>query len=169
MGINLEIKARCDDLEAFKSRILQLPVSYEGEDSQLDTFFNVPQGRLKLRESTMYGKILIPYIRPDRDGPKQSEYQLIPISDAGKTKSLLSEILGIKGEVKKRRRIYLYENVRIHLDEVENLGNFIEFEAVIDDANQIGDNKEKVQWLLEYFDIKPDHLIERAYIELPGT
>lgn len=166
MGINIEIKARCDDLDLFKSKLLQLPVTLEGEDFQTDTFFKVPQGRLKLRVSTLYGSILIPYLRVDQEGTKQSEYELIPVSDPQKTRNLLGEILGLKGEVKKRRQIYLFENVRIHLDEVEKLGNFIEFEAVIDDMKQIESNNEKVQWLLEYFNIESDHLLKAAYIDL---
>ena len=97
MGINIEIKAHCDDLESLKTKLLQLPVSYEGQDLQIDTFFNVPNGRLKLRESTLYGNILIPYLRPDRDGPKQSNYELIPVSDPQKVKILIVKILGIKG------------------------------------------------------------------------
>ena len=166
LGINIEIKARCDDLELFKSRVLQLPVTFEGEDFQTDTFFKVPQGRLKLRESSLYGNKLIPYLRPDQDGPKQSDYELIPISDPQKIKDILNKILGIKGEVRKRRQIYIFENVRIHLDKVERLGNFIEFEAVIDDEKQLEFNNEKIQWLLKFFNIDSTHLIEAAYIDL---
>ncbi|HEM49496.1 MAG TPA: class IV adenylate cyclase [Caldithrix sp.] len=168
MGINIEIKARCDNLDVFKSKLLQLPVTFEGEDFQTDTFFIVPHGRLKLRESTLYGNILIPYLRPDQEGPKQSNYEIIPLADSQKTKLLLSSILGIKGEIIKKRQIYLYENVRVHLDEVEGLGSFIEFEAVIDDDSEIGINKEKIDWLLSYFNIGADHLVKTAYIELFG-
>ena len=166
MGINIEIKAYCDDLELFKSKLLQLPVTFKGMDFQTDTFFNVPHGRLKLRESSLYGNILIPYLRPDQEGPKQSEYELIPISDAQKIKNLFSKILGIKGEIKKKRQIYLFENVRVHLDEVEKLGNFIELETVIDDEKTINENKEKTKWLLRYFNIDSSQLVESAYIDL---
>lgn len=168
MGINIEIKARCDDLESFKSKLLQLPVSYEGEDFQIDTFFTVPNGRLKLRESILYGNILIPYIRPDREGLKQSDYELIPISDPQKVKYLLGNILEIKGEVRKKRQIYFFENVRIHLDKVEQLGDFIEFEAVIDDEKAIDANIKKTHWLLNYFLITDDQLVKVAYIDLLG-
>lgn len=166
MGINIEIKAHCDDLETLKTKLLQLPVSYEGQDLQIDTFFNVPNGRLKLRESTLYGNILIPYLRPDRDGPKQSNYELIPVSDPQKVKILIGKILGIKGEVRKKRQIYLFENVRIHLDEVEQLGNFMELEAVINDEKTIDENREKTQWLLNYFQITDEQLVEVAYMDL---
>ena len=166
MGINIEIKAYCDDLELFQSKLLQLPVTFEGMDFQTDTFFNVPHGRLKLRESSLYGNILIPYLRPDQEGPKQSEYELIPISDAEKIKNLFSKILGFNGEIKKKRQIYLFENVRIHLDEVEKIGNFIELEAVIDDEKTINENRDKTKWLLHYFNNDSSQLVESAYIDL---
>lgn len=166
MGINIEIKAYCGDLESFKSKLLQLPVTFEGEDSQVDTFFQVSHGRLKLRESILYGNILIPYLRPDKEGPKQSDYELIPISNPQKVKTLLGQILGTMGEVKKKRGIYFFENVRIHLDEVEKLGNFIEFEAVVDDEKTIDKSREKTQWLINYFNITDDQLVEVAYMDL---
>jgi predicted adenylyl cyclase CyaB len=166
MGINIEIKAHCDNLESFKSKLLQLPVTFEGEDTQIDTFFRVSHGRLKLRESTIYGNILIPYLRPNKEGPKQSDYELIRVSNPQKVKILLGQILGIVGEVMKKRTIYLFENVRIHLDEVEQLGSFIEFEAVIDDEKAVNRNKEKTQWLLNYFNITDNQLIKVAYVDL---
>ncbi|MEJ2052791.1 MAG: class IV adenylate cyclase [Calditrichaceae bacterium] len=166
MGLNVEIKARYDDLETFQTQVIQLPVTFEGEDIQIDTFFNVKTGRLKLRESLLYGNLLIPYLRPDQTGPKQADYELIKISDPKKLKFLFDEILGIYGTVRKKRRIYLFENVRIHLDAVENLGSFIEFEAVVDDAADIKVNEEKINWLLDYFKINKDQLINVAYMDL---
>ena len=166
MGTNIEIKAQCDDLEIFRSRLLQLPVILEGEDFQVDTFFNVPNGRLKLRESTLYGNILIPYTRPDKKGPRQSDYELVPVSDPQKLKKVLGNILGIKGQVRKKRQIYFYENVRIHLDVVEKLGNFIEFEAVVDDEKTINENHNKVNWLVDYFNITNKQLVKVAYLDL---
>lgn len=166
MGINIEIKARCENLDLFKSRLVQLPVTFEGEDIQIDTFFNAPNGRIKLRESRLYGDILIPYTRPDEQGPKQSTYELIPVSSPLKIKMLLGEILGLKGEVRKKRSIYFFENVRIHLDEVQKLGSFTEFEAVVDDENDIEENRVKTQWLLEYFRITEDQLVKVAYADL---
>lgn len=167
MGKNIEIKAFCTNLKLFKSKLLQLPVTFEGVDFQTDTFFNVPHGRLKIRESSLYGNLLIPYWRSDQEGPKKSDYELIPISDARKIKILFSKILGIYGEIKKKRQIYLFENVRIHLDDVEKLGKFIEFEAVVDDDNAIGENKDKIEWLINYFNIDPSQWVGSAYIDLP--
>jgi len=166
MGKNIEIKAYCRNLLKFKTKLKQLPTTFEGDDVQMDTFFKVPKGRLKLRESKLYGNILIPYIRLDQSGPKQADYGLIKIDDVIKIKNLFTEMFGIIGVVNKKREIYLYENVRIHLDDVETLGTYIEFEAVVQNSNAIDTNRKKVEWLLGFFGIDQKDLIEDAYMDL---
>jgi len=168
MGKNIEIKARCNNRVFFEKQLDFLKTEFEGEDIQVDTFYNVPNGRLKLRESKLYGNLLIPYLRDDEKGPKQADYSLIKIEDVENVKSLFKSILGVKGILMKKRLIYQYENVRIHIDEVENLGNFIEFEAVVQEKDDEEDDKAKVDFLLGHFSISGNDLIEKAYIELIG-
>jgi len=131
MSTNIEIKAYFPDKKVFQEKIGQLQCAYEGMDEQVDTFFETAAGRIKLRESSLKGVFLIPYIRPDREGPKTSDYALIEIADPLKVKQLLTDILGIKAVVKKKRQIYHYRHVRIHFDQVEFAGSFIELEALV--------------------------------------
>lgn len=166
MSLNIEIKARCGDIKKFKEKLLKLPVIFEGADKQTDTFFKTPKGRLKLRESTLYGNLLIPYLRPDQSAPKTSDYTLIKIDDLVKTKQLLGSILGVKKIVHKERYIYHYENVRIHIDQVKDLGGFIEFEAVVDNSQNIDQNKKKLEWLMKYFNISESDLLSEAYMDM---
>lgn len=166
MGQNMEIKACCRDVPLFRKKLESLPVRFEGDDVQTDTFFCVSNGWLKFRESKLYGNTLIPYQRPRQSEPKQSDYSLIPITNGEKTKHLLSQLLGVNGIVKKTRAIYWYENVRIHLDTVENLGEFIEFEAVLPDAAEHEVNYKKLNWLMDYFGIQKTDLISEPYLEL---
>ena len=168
MGKNIEIKARCPNPIVFEEKLKLLSTSFEGEDVQVDTFYMVPNGRLKLRESKLYGNLLIPYLRADKKGPTQADYSLVNIEDAEKVKSLLVSILGVKGVVRKKRRIYLYENVRIHVDKVDQLGSFLELEAVVSENDSENANREKVEFLLDHFEIKRNDLIEKAYIDLIG-
>jgi len=129
---NLEIKAHCADLAAAREKAERLATSHLGVEGQVDTYFRVPEGRLKLRECTPGGAVLIPYLRPNHAGTRRSDYQVIPIEDPGGLRRLLSAILGVHRIVRKEREIFLVENVRIHLDRVEELGDFIELEAVFD-------------------------------------
>jgi len=166
VGLNIEIKAHCQNLEIVKKKLQALPVESAGVDRQTDTFFMTPKGRLKLRQSSLYGNLLIPYLRADQQGPKQSQYVLIELSDADRVNSLLTEILGVRLVVSKIREIYLYENVRIHLDQVDHLGDFIELEAAIEDELQLSENYKKVDYLMKALGIRKNDLIDSAYVDL---
>jgi predicted adenylyl cyclase CyaB len=162
---NIEIKARYPDLEKARGTALGLKAQWIGHDRQVDTFFKVAKGRLKLRESTLKGAMLIPYLRPNVRGPKTSQYVVIPLSEAFKTKWLLTETLGVEGVVVKQRELYLLGNIRIHLDRVKGLGNFLEFEAVFaKDMPSIRKREtNKVKKLLKIFQVEPKDLLENSY------
>ena len=130
-------------------------------------YFKTGKGRLKLRKSTLDGNNLIPYLRDDRKKAKVSNYLLVKIDDPGKLINLFDELLGIKCTVSKLREIYLYANVRIHLDQVENLGRFIEFEAVCSPDNQDeAEQYEKIDYLLQKLRIKYEQLIAGSYEDM---
>jgi len=166
MSFNIELKAHCADLDAFEERVKQLPHTFDGLDNQVDTFYPVPKGRLKLRESSLYGNFLIPYLRPDDSGPKRSDYSLLPVTDVLSTKRILNKMFDALLTVKKIRKIYLYENVRIHLDQVEKLGDFIEFEAVVKRESVVAENQKKLDKLIAYFGITEKDFVPVAYADL---
>jgi len=164
---NIEVKAKVSDLNEIRKKVLQLEHHYVGIDHQKDTYFNTQAGRMKLRQSKLSGAYIILYFRDDIQGPKSSTYQMIPVKDSDGVKALLSQMLGLQVVVEKEREIFLYENVRIHLDRVMGLGDFMELEAVMD--NQYNDKKkekEKVEYLLGILDIKHNDLLSKSYREL---
>jgi predicted adenylyl cyclase CyaB len=126
---NLELKAR--DLDPARSlrACRELGAEDKGTLTQRDTYFEVPRGRLKLREEPDRAT-LIAYERPDLAGNKESRYRLVEVPEPVEMRAALESVLGVTVVVSKTRRLFLHENVRIHLDRVEGLGNFIEFEAV---------------------------------------
>ena len=161
---NLEIKARCADLDAVRERARAVATSHLGIDRQTDTYFATQRGRLKLRESSLSGGQLIPYLRPDQRGPKNSDYGVIPIQEPESVKTLLTEILGVHRVVRKVRDIWLHENVRIHLDQVEGLGSFVELEAVYDGAPEsLPTQQERVHFLMERLGIGEEDLVDLSY------
>jgi adenylate cyclase class 2 len=128
---NLELKFRCRDLDAVRAALPALPIRREGIQIQTDTYFHARAGRLKLREIDGQPAVLIWYNRSDAASAKLCNYHLIPVADAALLRTGLTAALGVRGVVRKRREIYHYHNVRIHLDDVEGLGTFVEFEAVL--------------------------------------
>ena len=166
---NLEIKARCADLDAVRERALEVATSRLGIDRQTDTYFVTKRGRLKLRESSLSGGQLIPYLRPDQRGPKNSDYAVISVEEPERIKALLSEILGVHRVVRKVREIWLHENVRIHLDQVEGLGSFVELEAVYDGAPEsLPAQQKKVRFLMERLGVGEEDLVDVSYEGLLG-
>jgi adenylate cyclase, class 2 len=128
---NLERKFRCTDLHAVRAALPALETRREGVQLQTDTYFHARAGRLKLREIDGEAALLIAYDRPDTATAKLSAYHLVPVGDAALLRTALTAALGERGCVRKRREIHHWHNVRIHLDEVEGLGTFVEFEAVL--------------------------------------
>src|SRR5579875_3842216 len=143
--VNLELKARDLDPETTLARCLALGAQDRGLLAQRDTYFAGTRGRLKLREHGGAGGELIHYLRSDAAEPEPSTYVLAPVPETEPLREALDGALGTRIVVAKRRRLLLWENVRIHLDEVEGLGRFIEFEALVGpELNTLAEAQEKV-------------------------
>src|SRR5215218_10746980 len=127
---NLELKARDVDPERSLEVCESLGAESRGVLVQEDTYFNVFHGRLKLRREQGATPHLIAYERPDHAGQKESRYRIVEVSEALELQAALAGALGIVAIASKTRRLFVLGNVRIHLDRVEGLGSFIEFEAV---------------------------------------
>ena len=171
-GVNIEIKAvyTKPNFDYAHETARALGATYLGCDHQIDTYFITRDGRFKLRESSLSGAYLVPYIRPDTTEAKKSTYVLIPVAaeNVAKTKELFTTLLGVETIVEKKRDIYRYNNVRIHLDEIQGLGRFFELEAVYTDdtpENRILEQN-KVAHLLRVFDIAEKDLLSGSYREL---
>ena len=164
MMTNLEIKARCRDLAAARAAAERVATRRLGLDEQVDTYFRTRAGRLKLRESSLSGGQLVPYVRPDEHGPKRARYQVIPIEDAAGLKALLTEILDVHRVVRKRREIFLHENVRIHIDRVEELGEFVELEALYDGSPAAEVKQQRlIDYLMKELGIEKSDLLATSY------
>ncbi len=128
---NVELKCRCPDLAAARLALAPLGPRDAGTQEQVDTYFPVAHGRLKLREIVGVRSELIWYDRPDAALARNSDYRLTPVSHPAELRASLAAALGVRGSVRKVRQVLLWHNVRIHLDVVDGLGTYVEFEAVI--------------------------------------
>lgn len=163
---NIELKARLADLQAARNVARAIATGRLGVQQQVDTYFHCRHGRLKLRQIDGLSAELIGYARADQKGPKASQYQLVPVSNPETLKVALSAALGVRRVVQKRREIFLVDNVRIHLDEVVGLGDFLEFEAVL--GPEIDDAAGRVQLdrLIETFAIERSDLLSGSYADM---
>lgn len=163
---NIEIKAKYENLAEAQQIAEGIDADFVGVLHQLDTYFHIKRGRLKLREIASEGAQLIYYERPANAGPKMSEYQIYPVSHPEELKTMLKSALGVWKVVEKKRQLYLFENVRIHLDRVTNLGNFLELEGVISKHSAHDTTESTVRKLLEQFDVAASDLISTSYSDL---
>ena len=163
---NIETKARLRDLPAARQIAAGLATQRLGVQEQVDTYFVCPHGRLKLRQIEHQPANLIWYERPDQTAAKPSDYQLVPVSNPETLKAALAAAWGIRGVVRKRREIFLHHNVRIHLDEVEGLGPFLEFEAVLHPGLDDAAGEAQVEQLAARFAIRPEDLLPQSYSDM---
>lgn len=166
MPRNVEIKARVDDLEALRARLATLPIRREEHLDQIDTFFRVARGRLKLREFPDGSAELIYYERADNPGAKLSHYERLPYPEPTPLKRALTAALGVRGTVTKHRDVYLVGQTRIHLDTVERFGTFLELEVVLGESDTLESGEAIATDLLRALQIPPGSLLRGAYIDL---
>ncbi|XP_055585810.1 uncharacterized protein LOC129738603 isoform X2 [Uranotaenia lowii] len=165
---NIEIKAQVGDKEAFQKKVA-IAEGLTGAKAEVikqhDVFFNSQKGRLKLRYLETKKSELIQYFRPDVGGPKLSTYHKIDLDEPKLMETILAESVGIKGEVKKHRHLFLYNQTRVHLDDVEGLGYFLEFEVVLRPDQTIEEGTNIANEMMKLFEIKDDDLIVGAYMD----
>lgn len=133
---NLELKAKDRDPERTLGICAELGADDIGTLLQRDVYFAASRGRLKLRRQEGAAAQLIAYERPDTAEQRQSRYRIVEVGQAAELEEALAGALGTIAVVKKSRRLFLFEGVRIHLDSVEGLGNFIEFEGVTETEDE---------------------------------
>ncbi len=164
--VNVELKARDSDPLGTVARCRALGAEDRGILSQRDTYFIARSGRLKLREDGSGGGELIAYHRPDDAQAAESRYVLAPVSAPAEVAEALAIALGTIVVVAKRRHLFLWKGVRIHLDDVDGLGAFVEFEAVVPEAGEPSTERAKVARLKAALAIDDSALVSVSYADL---
>lgn len=163
---NIELKSRVDSLDRMRTIAESVATQRLGSMHQVDTYFVGCRGRLKLREIDGQSAQLIWYERPDREEAKQSRYQLVDVANPAELKMALAMAYGIAKVVDKQREVYLYYNVRIHLDRVAGLGEFLEFEAVLETPAEAALGRSQVEQLRVKFGLQADWLLSGSYSDM---
>jgi adenylate cyclase, class 2 len=166
---NVELKATDPDPGRSRAACERIGCSDEGVLRQRDTYFDVRDGRLKLRRQRSGDAELaqlIHYRRPDEPRQRTSAYTIVDVADPDGLESMLATALGVTIVVDKRRHLYLWHDVRIHLDEVDGLGAFVELEAVAPEASDLSAEHDKVARLRDQLGITDERLCATGYAQL---
>lgn len=163
---SIEIKAKSTRQEFIHELLVKHDAEFLGIDHQIDTYFKVPHGRLKLREGNIEN-FLIHYFRENNEGPKKSEITIFKNSPQSSLKVILEKALGVLTIVDKTRKIYYIENVKFHLDAIEGLGTFVEIEA-LDKSGLISEKQleEQCRHYLKLFEIEESQLVSKSYSDM---
>ncbi len=161
---NIEFKAIDPDPARSAKACAALGAVDEGWLRQTDTYFEVRQGYLKLREENDHAW-LIYYERPVQAVARESRYMLVDVSEPKAMKDALAAALGVRIAVEKTRHLFLIGNVRIHLDQVVGLGEFIEVEAVAESGSDLTSERRFVGELQSALGITREQIVEWGYAE----
>jgi predicted adenylyl cyclase CyaB len=174
---NLEIKSRYPDhRRADLVARNDLHADFFGTLTQTDTYFDVPCGRLKLRHNRHQPAEpdkpvtdsfeLIAYRRPNSRSARSSNYDILPLAEGSRARDFLAAALGVKVVVHKTRRVYLRDNLRVHLDTVRGLGRFLEFELIVSPRHPAPASRSEMRRLTALFGIRTDDLVAGSYSDL---
>ncbi|MCE9638414.1 MAG: class IV adenylate cyclase [Planctomycetes bacterium] len=173
LRVNVELKARLAGAVG-RDRALDVARALRaadlGEFEQVDTYFTTGRERMKLRESSSGEHMLIRYSRADQPAARKSQFRMMPLTEPASFKAILTKQWGVKAVVRKRRHLFLWEDrVRIHIDRVDGLGDFLEFEAMLDASRPDYDEAAAtldIAHLRHDFGIGDDDLVATSYSTL---
>ncbi len=166
MPTNIEIKARLTNRAAAEAVAARLSDTPPETIHQEDFFFACNRGRLKLRMFASDRGELIRYERSVVADARESRYLIARTPDPQILNEILTAALGRIGVVKKTRILYLIGQTRVHIDGVQELGDFLELEVVLRPRQSELEGKNIVTALLAEFGIAQNELIAEAYVDL---
>ena len=166
-GVNIEFKARMGDEKRVRAALKGLRPRVAGRDHQIDTYFQIPSGRLKLRQGNIENALIF-YQRQNMAQVRPSRVLLCEFSDPSQTrmlKKVLASALGIAAVVDKVREIYYVGNIKIHLDRVRGLGKFLEVEAFVGKGS-LRRGRKQADEIKELFGVLPEDILAHSYSDL---
>lgn len=166
MPRNIEIKARVENLPSLAVLVAAIADDGPTEIVQDDTFFVCERGRVKLRAFSDGAGQLIFYRRADQEGPKESFYVLSPTASPDTLRAALTQAYGQAGRVQKHRTLFLVGRTRVHLDDVKDLGQFLELEVVLEDDEPAEAGVAEAHRLMARLGVAQTQLVKDAYVDL---
>jgi adenylate cyclase, class 2 len=163
----IEFKARMRDEKRVRAALESLRPRVAGTDHQVDTYFNTPSGRLKVRQGNIENALIF-YQRKNAARVRPSHVLLSEFSDPTEIRTLkkvLASALGVVAVVDKVREIYFVDNVKIHLDRVRGLGKFLEVEAFVKNGN-LRRARRQAEHIKDLFGVLAGDILPHSYSDL---
>lgn len=162
----IEIKIKLESSQHAKEIFKKLNAEFQRTEDQVDTYFAVENGRLKLREVKGKGSQLIQYFRDAEYTPKRCNYAVVRVNDADKFGQMLEHIHGVYAVVTKKREYWQWNEIQIHMDAVQDLGIYVEFEATTGNFKKHIDAEDKFIFLMSQLNVRSDQVLHIDYAQL---
>lgn len=162
--VNFEFKARLRDEKVIRAALKRVRARYVGTDHQVDTYFRVPHGRLKVREGRIENALIF-YERANSSRARRAKIEMTLLPRRNSVRAILARAFPILTVVDKRREIYLAGNVKIHLDRVRGLGRFVEVEAV-SRSGSLAKIRQQARKFQQLFQIPARDLVGQSYSDM---
>ncbi len=163
MGKNLEIKVKTESHTKFIEKLNAKGITREKVLKQKDIYYEFPNGNLKLRiENGSY--CLIKYSRDEINPERWSNYELLYLSGENPEK-YLAGLFNEIAVVEKTRNLYIYKNTRIHLDEVKDLGKFLELETVVENITD-EEAKKEFEEVVNFLGLDMNNQLKKSYKDI---
>lgn len=168
--VEVKVPAQHADVE---ERLEELGAEQVDEKKQVDVYFTAPHRDFAstdeaLRVRREDGETRITYKGPKLDDEtKTREEHETTVGDAEKARAIF-ESLGFEefGTVEKERQVYRLDGATVTLDELEELGEFVEVERDIEDEADIEEPSAEVLDVLERLGLDADDSVRDSYLEL---
>jgi len=161
---NVECKCSLLDIELARLAVRKLGALRVGQVDQHDTYFKLADGRLKKRESPGERPSYVHYHRIDRSIPKLSNFYIYTEDQAHQRFGIRTLVPWVT--VDKKREIWLYRNAHLHFDEVLELGNYFEAEALVTPTNHVGHAHRLIAEIREKLAPALGELISTSYADM---
>lgn len=173
MPQNIELKVACtsEEFAAVRARLAERSLHSQESLQQADSYFRVAAGQLKLRvieSGSGFSAELIQYHREAKPGGRVSTYRRISVAPhfAAELRSALRDALGILVNVRKTRIVAVWQSTRIHLDDVEDLGLFVEIETVLGNELDIASGELEFHYVVDWLGLARMTSIPGSYSDL---
>ncbi len=163
MPRNLEIKIKLESFDFALKILNEIKAEKFATLEQKDVYYRHDKGLLKLRVMPTHDELIF-YNRNEKEGERWSDYHVLKISKEENAEKFFEKIMNVETVVEKTRTVYLYKNTRIHLDEVKNLGKFLELETIVTET--LEEAKSRFDFLVEKLRLPFENQIKKSYKNL---
>ncbi len=162
MPTNLELKIRVTSHQSLKKILEQIGAENKGMLNQKDVYYSIPNGLLKLRIENRYESLIL-YNRNENDKNRWSDFEVLQFANA-KGEKFFNNLFDVEVIIKKKRELFYYDDTRIHLDKVNNLGKFLELETRVIKGKV--DAKKRFEKIISLLKLDESKQIRKSYKDL---